>query len=628
MPLGHSLILLALLAVPGDAPDEVVIGFPHSLTDGLGFRWDIRANGSIGDGTNDAYDGGVILHINDEPFPNQGSGKLVGARQVVLGPVEIGGVQVTRRIFVSLDDGLARFVEVFENRTLRPIRIRIMISSHLGGRIGTFQTASDDSSKGGGLIALVTDDGDPTGGDPAILHIVGAEGAPNLTKIQGRLGDRVLRYGLDEVVVPSNRKVLFVHAEAQRKTAADAIDEMDDLERYRIISDIPREERADLLNFRFPFHLPHDVDVPREEHRDVLTLRDGDAFYGEVLNRSYNAVTDFGDMDVPGERVVAIVGRDRPGSTRLYLKTGEVYRARLPDLVLDFHLPSGHSLRIPGDRIASLGFRKREGEVQGHDWEGQIATLISGDRLVGELKEEKLTIRTVYGSVTLPTERIARLQRKEENPGLHRVILRDGSILHGLLEEKSLRFRILSGRDVKITTELLKDLCLAVSSLPEDGPRIVLETGDEFMGSIGNPLITLETGFARIELDPGQLRSLKALKESRGEYRAVLWDDTTVTGDLRDEKITIHLQGGEEFTLHSALLAEAWNPYPELPDPIRARVEHLVSELGAPDYDRRESAEKELIQIGRPGLGLLIGFRDSEDPEIRERVRRILDAIS
>ncbi|MCZ6603358.1 MAG: hypothetical protein O6952_10155, partial [Planctomycetota bacterium] len=69
MTLGRSLLMLSALALlAGDPSDPISVTFPFKLTDGHGYRWDIGPNGGIGDGSNDAYDGGVILRLNGVPF--------------------------------------------------------------------------------------------------------------------------------------------------------------------------------------------------------------------------------------------------------------------------------------------------------------------------------------------------------------------------------------------------------------------------------------------------------------------------------------------------------------------------------------------------------------------------------
>ena len=36
----------------------------QNLTDSMGFNWDFAGNGSVNDGSNDAFDGGIILPVS------------------------------------------------------------------------------------------------------------------------------------------------------------------------------------------------------------------------------------------------------------------------------------------------------------------------------------------------------------------------------------------------------------------------------------------------------------------------------------------------------------------------------------------------------------------------------------
>src|SRR5947209_2990092 len=67
----------------------------------------------------------------------------------------------------------------------------------------------------------------------------------------------------------------------------------------------------------------------------------------------------------------------------------------------------------------------------------------------------------------------------------------------------------------------------------------------------------------------------------------------------------------------SAGLAES-----ESPDPGR-----LVSELGNPDFSRREVAEQRLLALGAPALDALYKGTRADDPEVRRRAAAVYDAI-
>ncbi|MBT3294887.1 MAG: hypothetical protein HN919_07630 [Verrucomicrobia bacterium] len=61
--------------------------------------------------------------------------------------------------------------------------------------------------------------------------------------------------------------------------------------------------------------------------------------------------------------------------------------------------------------------------------------------------------------------------------------------------------------------------------------------------------------------------------------------------------------------------------------PIGNRVDRIVRELGANQFAVRHAAEAKLLTQSRAALPALMRHRDSDDPEVRERVRRIIQQI-
>src|SRR5262249_35092453 len=58
-----------------------------------------------------------------------------------------------------------------------------------------------------------------------------------------------------------------------------------------------------------------------------------------------------------------------------------------------------------------------------------------------------------------------------------------------------------------------------------------------------------------------------------------------------------------------------------------ARVGQLIRQLGSDQFRERQQASKELEAIGEPAWAALIAVACSDDPEIRHRAQRIVQAI-
>ncbi len=120
------------------------------LTDTEGQTWDIRdTNGgglSIVDGTNDAFDFGMILFVNGTPVNPLAASVDFNGREVNAVPVLIGGIAVQRQVLVSdaaiSSIGFARFFDSFTNTTDAAITITVQTRSDSGADANTTLTTS------------------------------------------------------------------------------------------------------------------------------------------------------------------------------------------------------------------------------------------------------------------------------------------------------------------------------------------------------------------------------------------------------------------------------------------------------------------------------------------------------
>lgn len=118
----------------------------HSVTDGDGFVWDIRSDGAIYDGTNNAFDIGL-------DFTGLGSSYYLIADNshtfTTVGSVNYSGFYTQRQIFVSQQDGYARFLDTVTNASDTTKSFVYYLQTDFGsnGYI-TSDTASGDSAVG------------------------------------------------------------------------------------------------------------------------------------------------------------------------------------------------------------------------------------------------------------------------------------------------------------------------------------------------------------------------------------------------------------------------------------------------------------------------------------------------
>ncbi|UUX95433.1 CARDB domain-containing protein [Aquabacterium sp. J223] len=233
-PLGPSGAVLGGLAgqpsgsIGTDLPTTTSVSFTQYLYDGDGFQWDIGEDGSISDGTDDAYDGGLYLYVDDtadgqgaQYFYRDGDALELNGRQVVVADTPLTDIRVGRKIFVPTDAGFARFLETFTNNSDQVREISVELRTNLGSDSGTqlIATFSGDQFYDAGDQWLVTDDGSNGGGDPSMAHVLwGAGGEP--PSLASRSGDNLTqRWTL--TLQPGETKALL-HFAVQAINRADA----------------------------------------------------------------------------------------------------------------------------------------------------------------------------------------------------------------------------------------------------------------------------------------------------------------------------------------------------------------------------------------------------------------------
>ena len=161
------------VAVSVDPPDVLtqIDAFDIDLIDGGNEFWDVRGDGQISDGTSDSYDNMFGLSIDGFAFPTMIAGgadtQIEDGNEVVLGPVaDVGGLEVTRKIFVSPDHAFARFTEILTNNGGSAVTVEVMIDGNLGSDESTdavqFSSNGNTSADEGDVwIAMHWDSSDP-----------------------------------------------------------------------------------------------------------------------------------------------------------------------------------------------------------------------------------------------------------------------------------------------------------------------------------------------------------------------------------------------------------------------------------------------------------------------------------
>lgn len=232
------------------------IFLPTVLFDSSGFRWDIQENGSILEGTDDAFDGG--LNLNNFPFLSTAQTED-NEREIVIGPAFIDQVQVQREIYVPQDQSWARFLEIVTNTSSATVNYRVNLDTDLGsdGSTVLVSTSSGDNVFNTDDNWLVTDDFDGTG-DPTVVHVIAGENGSlrpdaasfNFDNVFALSNTTKVNFAYNLTLAPGETQIVM-HFAAQNSDQATALTKASDLASLKLdaLAGISSEELQQIVNF-------------------------------------------------------------------------------------------------------------------------------------------------------------------------------------------------------------------------------------------------------------------------------------------------------------------------------------------------------------------------------------------
>jgi len=207
----------ALESDPSDAGQEPQrVTFPIALPSGAAIEWSLRADGSLGPSSPDALrevftaGGGFRLELGLSYFagPAEGFRGGAGGAEILLGPVRMGPIQVTRRI--SAEGGSLRWLDTFENtgKDAEPGPAIFEIPFAQTAWVEVESTSSGDALWTPGDDAAHFNDRDPGDGMPCLLWLHGGPGAVARPESQSlSRGMASLAFALD--LEPGDRKCVL-----------------------------------------------------------------------------------------------------------------------------------------------------------------------------------------------------------------------------------------------------------------------------------------------------------------------------------------------------------------------------------------------------------------------------------
>jgi hypothetical protein len=503
-------------------------GMPLTLTDGGAQLWDIQADGSVSNGTGDAFDGAMYLEINGGA-PSFGAPALLleGGRELAFVPASsTAGLWVGRRVWVPSDQSYARWLDVLYNPGEAAVTVTVGYRVGLGsdGETEVVSRRGQDELSSGELHGWVTDDRAPNGGDPAVAVIFG-DGAAPVT------GTPTLQAGHDTpsivftVEVPPATPVALAVYVAQRANRPEAVEWLQSFEPTEGMGRLPYRVE-NFAGFGGAAALRYSGLI-RGQDSDVIQLQGGNRVKGTLENEHWTIATRHGEYSLTREEIAGIVlGEGATGEDAMILLDGQILVGELRGGPVVLTLESGLKLKPALKKVARIGFAVREGEEAALQATGDIAVLRSGDRLRGTIVADRFELATVYGTVEIPRDRVAIVDLLADGGATHRITTADGSTFSGVLLQQTLEFQRGEGEPLSLDHRQLASLevpaLLIEPAVDAGAPVVELVNGDVWYARPTGGELALAADFGPLQVELDQIRSITADPRSPGAFLVVL----------------------------------------------------------------------------------------------------------
>jgi hypothetical protein len=612
-------------------PPRRKVNLTHTMTDGGGFKWDIRTSGTVGRGTNSAYGSGMYLQVG---------GASVYRKYAWMGESDHElelfdrystpryryrkGLKVFRRIKAYPDLPLARWLDIFHNPTDKDVEVKVAVYSHIPYGVKQVITPSGDGTIDKDEGWFVTTSGNPRRA-PSLLHIVTDDRAAQRPTFKQSGSSLYLRYTL---TVPAKGIAVLCHFESQSMSTKSLQQLGRDLRVGRLLSDLSPRYRKLIVNFG-RVSMYGNLDLPRSETSDQVVLAGGDPLYGRIANDTFDIQTPYGRLALPAGQVIGMAkpesGPDAP--LHVLLADGQILPCRSRRLKLELVLADGGTLRVPLADVRHWSFRIGPRRPLEPPQPVPLAALRSGALVALEPDAASIVFRRDHLRLPLRLTdvRLITPAPPDRPAEPDRLVLLDGTTIEGELVGADIELPLQIGATIEIGRDNLAALVGARDEVPTSaGDRVVLADGTELTGRLPAQEIRLanDDGTSR-SVPVGDIRSMKLAKTGTAEV--LLTDQQKLAAPLRSGRLEMTIGTGSRVSISLASVRGIHRSRPLPGGPIRGRVAKLVKQLASDQYAQRQKATDQLRKMGKDIVPLLTRhLQIADDPEARHRLKLLL----
>jgi len=622
-----------VLALGGPAMGQRAAGgtvpLPYTVPDNMGNQWRVYNYGYLQQsGNQPLYSQGAMLNINgNQPQSRDRMAKLdEKTGEIILENLVAPNFSVTRRILFDKENNVVRYLDIIKNTTGQDQNLNAMIQTSLNYGVNTSLSVPDPKRKDQNFAWVAQ-----TSGNGAVLEMFSGKNAKTPMVINYQQGNSVVNANFN-TTVPAGKEIALMHLHGCTASQDAAQQYVLKLKESDLFKQIPSNLRKLIVNFSGGASYIGDIEILRGDILDVVELRGGDQLKGTLKEETYDLTTFYGPVTLPVDKVIAImnVGSFRP--RQLVVTTdGQIFGGTLKQESLSLQLSSGQVTRIPLSQVNRMGYRKRAGEPEEWVFEKPIVLMRSGERVGVKMPSEQYQVATRYGTLSLRPEQVGAIVMQSEETTMHQVLLTDGSKFSGLLAADTLEMSLDTGgpeQVVKFPVSAAARLQLTpkIAEIDDVTPTLQLANDDLLVGAITGTL-KIDTAFDTLTINAAEVRELKRPAGGGLDVQVVLFDGSSVSGQLQEMTIPVALSGGVEMKVPLALLLEYQQPQPTPSKEMEERIVALIKDLSAEDWKARDRAQEGLVQVGPVAIAALRRLRDGQPAEAQQRIDTILKEL-
>ncbi len=546
--------------------------WPWRVNDSAGYMWDIYTNGTVNNGTNDAYDGGMNLQVSGANFNVSSNAAQINknGREIELGPWSQGAMRIWRRIYIDKKEGYCRWIDIFKNPSNSAQTMNIRYYSNLGGSVQMVHSSTGKNSVTGKDWGFMT--GNSSGSSrPNIVQIFASKNAKVRPRVQYNTGNDNIYYHVNLKIPAGQTKALcFFHA--QRKNWNEGKKLLGNFNVSKELRKVPSPLRRIIVNMGGALLVLGQLELPRHDQYDMAVLKNKDELLGTILNKEFVVETFYGKLTLPAEDVIGLsVPAPADPYVHVGLTDGQVPAGKLLNGPVRIRLTGGNEMSIPVEKLSACSFKISPQHPEQVKITRPVVVLRSGQRLFFRPEDVDFNFHTEYGRLLLNPDNLHAILLDTPESGLHRALFANGSVLSGLLAPENFRMKLDLGPELNIRRQLVMQFILNPTAKRDGDDKLAtLKTRNEdvLRGHIEDEVLPVRTRYETIRVKSYEIAKMDFMAEEStpGTVKIKLFDGTTLSGRLENDSIRFNMEPGPKIDVFAGHIRQIICPKP-LPAP-------------------------------------------------------------